>query len=356
MKKLNILMHGIGSVGSGIIRKFKESNLLDNIYLISDYPDNNDDCIYVGKASNIKFGELKSLIKEKNIDFVIIFDELYSLFGLVDYYQKEINIPIIGIQKDWFLLESSKIIGKNFFKKHNILTPDYMIIDNEKDIDNAISEYGFPFVIKKVSLGAGFGSHIYNDKKSAQKYVKKLLKEDNYCIAEKFINGKEISVQYFWDKKNLLPLLPVKDFKKTNNQNNGINTGGLGSYIPVLMTEEEENLLKAYNEKIEKILKEEKADFTGIFTSNLLFSENNIYTLEFNMRPGITEFETAIEHIESDLLELFYNCVKGKLENCTISYKNGITGCIAIAHKDYVKQKNTKNCITYPHQIERIVI
>ena len=120
MKKLNILMHGIGSVGSGIIRKFKESNLLDNIYLISDYPDNNDDCIYVGKASNIKFGELKSLIKEKNIDFVIIFDELYSLFGLVDYYQKEINIPIIGIQKDWFLLESSKIIGKNFFKKHNM--------------------------------------------------------------------------------------------------------------------------------------------------------------------------------------------------------------------------------------------
>ncbi len=350
-KKLNILIHDLGSLNYGIIRKFKESNLLGNIYIISKNQIEDIDCIYIGTPSNITFKELKTIIKEKNIDFAIIFNELYSSLGLTDYYFNTLKLPLIGVKKFWFDLETSKFDSKSFMNANNIKTPDFFVIKNLPQLEQAVLKLGFPLVIKNNCLQAGFGSYICKDKKTAIRITKKLLKHYDFCIAEKFIIGDEISQQYFWDKNTLLPLLPVKDFKKDNK---GLNTGGMGSYTPVKLNEKEENLLTEYNNKLEKIFKTLKPDFTGIFTVNLLFSEKEVYTLEFNMRPGITEFETTIEHIQSDILELFYNCATGHLKDTQITYKNGITGCIALAHKDYSKQKLQKCVISLKRKLSPI--
>ena len=347
-KKLNILIHNLGSVEYGIIRKIRESELINNIYIISNNKLNDIDCIFVKNPKKITFGELKKFITEKNIDFCIIFNEMYSFSGMVDYYQKNIKIPVIGINKEWYMLEFSKLYGKKFFQANNINTPDFMIIDKSNKIDEAISLFGLPIVIKNNFLQAGFGSYIYNNKKSALNKAKKLIGKYNFCIAEKYLYGKELSLQYMWDKETLLPLLPVKDIKKNEN---GINTGGLGCYTPVVISENEQKLLNEYNKKIEDVFKMKTPNFTGIFTSNIMFANNKIYTLEFNMRPGINEFETLIEHLDCDLLEILYNCAIGNLKNTKIRYKTGITGCVALAHKDYCIQKDNTCSISLSKKI-----
>lgn len=223
--------------------------------------------------------------------------------------------------------------------KNNIITPEYVIVDSTDKLLKVISKFGFPIVIKNNFLQGGFGSHICTDEKSAVSIAKEIIKKYKFCIAEKFIEGFEISQQYFYDKNTLLPMLPVKDFKKMSDKITAVNTDGLACYTPVVLSEKEITLLEEYNKKLFAVLKNEQADFTGIFTSNLLFSNDKIYTFEFNMRPGISEFETLIEHLECDLLQILYKCACSKLEECNIRYKEGITGCVCVAPKTYLAQK-----------------
>ncbi len=334
--EINILIHGLSSVQFGIIRKLKESKSTVNIFIISNNQINDIECTYIGNPKEITFRKLKECIKKYNIDFAIIFNELYSALGITDYYINTLKLPIIGIPKNWFFIEASKISGKNFMLRNNIETPNFTLIKNQEELNNAISHFGLPIVLKNNFLQGGFGSYICSSKISALKVLKNLLKKYQFCIAEKFISGKEISQQYLWDKHTLLPLLPVKDFKKTEK---GINTGGLGSYTPIFIPQKEQELLNEYNHNLAGVLKREEAEFTGIFTANLLFAEDKIYTLEYNMRPGITEFETLIEHLDCDLAEVLYNCATECLENTTLKYKQGITGCLVVAHKSYCCQK-----------------
>lgn len=359
-RTINILIHDLGSVNLSIIKKIKESKITSNIYVISNHQVYNIDCTYIGKSKNITFVQLKEVIKKYNIDFAIVFNEAYSAKGLVDYYREVIKIPIIGTTRKWFKLESSKIEGKTFMIENGIKTPEYEIITNIKETDKIINSFGLPVVIKDNNLRAGFGSYICQNKTECKKAVKKIkvlskkYKNDNSFIIEKFVKGKELSQQYMWDEKTLIPFLPVKDYKREKENNKGINTGGLGSYTPINLTEEEQKLLDEYNKNLAEIFQKIKPEFTGIFTVNLLFAEENIYTLEINMRPGITEFETTIEHISSDLLELLYNCATGSLQNSVITYKEGITGCVALVHKEYSRQICRKRKVILEKQINPI--
>ncbi len=290
------------------------------------------------------FGQVKDAVKNYNIDFVIIFNEKYCEKDFVDYYREIIKIPIIGITRKWFKIESSKIEGKSFMMENGIKTPEYKIITDIKKADDVIKSFGIPVVIKDNNLRAGFGTYICLNKKDCEHAIQKIKKTskkyniDNIFIIEKFVKGKELSQQYIWDEKKLIPFLPVKDYKREKDNNQGVNTGGMGSYTPVELTKKEQSLLEQYNRKFTEIFQKIKPEFTGIFTANLLFTEDEIYTLEINMRPGITEFEASIEHINSDLLELLYNCATGNLKDSIITYKEGITGCVALAHKNYPKQ------------------
>lgn len=344
-KKINILFFLYGSTGYALEQNFKKSKYTGEMYILSDKKPFNSNCTYLGSQKNLKIGELKKLINYYKIDLIICFAENYTQTGFINFCKEHLNIPTIGCTREWFILESSKISGKHFMQDENIKMPQFTVIYHAQNIDYAISEFNLPLVLKNNNLKAGFGSYICHTKKEAEKRAKEILKENQSCIVEKFIQGSEISQQYIWDEKTLLPLKPVRDYKKSINSIKGINTGGLGCYTPVKLTEEQNIMLKAYNEKIALIFEKLKPNFTGIFTANLMFTQNDLYTLEFNMRPGITEFETTVENLDCDLLELLYRTATNNLKDFEIKYKEQITGCVNIAHKDYLKQKENQKKI-----------
>lgn len=339
-RKLNILFLEFGSVGSELERKFQTSKLLGQTYIISHSKHAQYYGEYVGSTYTTKIGDLKKFLKEKNINLVICFAENHTIRGFVDFFKFHLKIPVLGCTKEWFKLESSKTDGKFFMAENGIKSPSYTISHSKEDTKKAINEFGLPIVIKNNNLKAGFGSYICRSEKEAFRATKNILKINELCIVEKFIKGEEISVQYLWDEENLVALNPVRDFKKSSSDTNAINTGGMGCYTPVCLKENQQTMLEAYNKQLEEVFKKNKPNFTGVFVANLLFTNDELYTLEFNMRPGITEFETIIENMDCDVLELLWNCAKNKVKNSKIKYKNKITGCVNLAHKDYLKQKS----------------
>ncbi len=115
----------------------------------------------------------------------------------------------------------------------------------------------------------------------------------------------------------------------------------MGCYTPADITENQKKLLDKYNQHMSDIFQHLKPDFKGIFASNIIFTDNDIYTFELNMRPGITEFETLVEHMNCDILELFYNIAHGQVSKTKIKYKKGYTGCVVVVNKDIAKRKET---------------
>ncbi len=344
-KKINVILYGAGTLNCSLIRHFSDSELLGRIFVLNSEVKDNGKVTSIGNAAKTKIGEHKKFVKENNIDFAIINSEIYLLNGIIDFYQKIVKLPAVGASKKWFCLEFSKKYGKEFMSENGIKTSDYTTVNDFNQLDEAIEKYGFPIVIKNNFMEAGFGSHICYTREECIKSIKSIIKLYKkvplpICLAEKFVKGSEISVHYAWDGNVLLPFIPVKDFKPFKGKGKVVNTGGMGSYTPVYLNERQKIMLEKYTNKLKDVFKKTKPDFTGIFVVNLLFTDDEVYTLEFNMRPGITEFETLIELCDFDLLEFYYNLSTHQLDKCKIKYKENLySGCITVVDKGFEKQE-----------------
>jgi len=294
-------------------------------------------------SKNIEYCNLKTIndcsdfILKNNINLIIVFSYLATFEGLVNFFKYNLKIPTIGITKHWSKLESSKLYAKEFMLEHEISTPLFMKIEKLYEINNIISAFGLPLVIKDDRLRAGFGTYICNTEKDCIKTVKKLLKENSFCIAEKYIKGEEVTLHHIWDGKTLISLEPVRDYKRLKENNEGINTGSMGCYLPVELASAKKEMINNYTKKLENVFQKIKPDFKGIFVSDLIMTNDKLYNLEFNMRPGIPEFEALIMHLETNIFDIFISIANSECDSLKIKYKKGTTGCVNIFHKDYSK-------------------
>ena len=134
-KKINVLIYGLRSLSTSLIRNFQKSDKLGKIYIM-DKGKNNllKKVTYIGDTSRIKVYEHIKFIKEKNIDFVIAYHDYLEIFGLVDLYKNKIKVPVIGTTSRWYLIETDKLHGKKFMTENNIKTPEYITIEKKEDL------------------------------------------------------------------------------------------------------------------------------------------------------------------------------------------------------------------------------
>ncbi len=353
MEKINILLITPKTLASSLVQVFEISDILGRIYIdcvVDNFPFMFDkNYIEIIKLKNIE--DFKLLIQQKNINLVIITEILPTQKGLVNISKYNLGIPTIGITRYWSWLEKSKLFSKRFMSENSIPTPEYKIVKNLKDLKTCILKFGFPLLLKDNGLKYGFGSYICKDEKTCIKTAKKLLKENTFFIAEKFIKGKEITLHTIWDGNNLIALAPVKDYKRLKNNDEGINTGSMGSYAPAKLSDNQIYMIEKYVNYLETIFRKLKPNFTGIFASDLIFNENELYNLEFNMRPCTPEFELLCEHIDDDLLKILYDTALSQLSKREIKYKQGRTGAVNIVHNDYVKHSLKKRKVKIPAEI-----
>lgn len=349
-QKINVLFECNSCRDYAFAKKISQSKMLNKFYIFGR--NRNASCF--GEFIQIEKTQLKEFIKRTNINLFISFSEQSSLFGLIDYIKDGLKIPTVGVTRNWFYLEAHKHKGKNFMDKNGLNTPNYTNINNINELDSAILKLGFPLVIKTNILSGGFGVYIVNNNNQAINTVNKIeerLKYENqqigicdfdnklHIIAEEYIQGEEYTLTSLYDGKKLINFLPVIDYKRLYENDNGQNTGGLGSYMPIKLSSTQIKLISKYSKHLEKVLNKSKASFTGFISSGLLFKNDKLYILEYNMRPGDTEGQVLISNMSNDLLDLLYKTAIGKLKNTKIKYKKGQTALVVIANKNYTHKK-----------------
>ena len=123
-------------------------------------------------------------------------------------------------------------------KKYNIPTAAY---ENFTDAESALAYLetaSFPIVLKADGLALGKGVLICKDLEEAKAGVKEIMLDKHFgnagntMVIEEFMTGREVSVLAFCDGTTIKPMTSAQDHKRAQDGDQGLNTGGMGTFSP----------------------------------------------------------------------------------------------------------------------------
>jgi len=337
---MKILVIGSGGREHAICWKIKQSN--KNYYIFS-IPGNGGisltgECI---KQDIHNFDKILNVVKEKNIDIIIVGPENPLAEGIVNFF-KEKGIKIFGPDKKGAILESSKCFAKDFMKKYGIPTANYEIGETYEESRKILEGRKYPCVIKYDGLAAGKGVKIVENFEEGERYIeeifiKKIFKGEPKVVIEDCLSGKELSYLIFTDTESYISMVPAKDYKRVFDGDKGPNTGGMGCYSPPFYFNEklDEEIKKKIVEPTLKGIQKENIDYRGVLYFGLMITEKGPYVLEYNVRFGDPETQVIMPRLENDLIEIIESIIERDLKKIKIKWKEEKSLCVILASKGY---------------------
>ncbi|MQG06816.1 MAG: phosphoribosylamine--glycine ligase [SAR202 cluster bacterium] len=315
---MKILVVGDGGRESAIVKKISDSPSITELYIA---PGNGGTSKYATNI-NVKSNDIESLLNfaiNNNIDLTIVGPEIPLSMGIVDLFEKN-NLNIFGPNKKASKIESSKIFAKNLMKKYKIPTADFNVFNDSKNAIKYLKTSKFPIVIKADGLAGGKGVLIVNNFKEAEIAVENIMNKKIFgqsgekIIIEEFLKGKEFSVFVFTDGNKILHMLSACDYKKAFDNDEGPNTGGMGSFAPApqFNKSNEEYIVKKIIDPTLKGLNEKQHTFKGVLYCGLIETHKGIFVIEYNCRLGDPETQVVLPTLDYDLLTLIQSCIKSK--------------------------------------------
>ena len=261
--------------------------------------------------------------------------------GMVDMLESN-GFRAFGPHKNAAIIEASKAFSKKLMKKYGIPTADY----REFDDYTAACEYAegakYPLVVKADGLALGKGVIICNDKKEALEALEEMMVDKkfkaagNVVVIEEFLTGKEVSVLAFTDGKTIVPMVSSQDHKRAYDNDEGANTGGMGTFSPS----------QAYTDDIAaetmaniilptmKAMNAEGRTFKGVLYFGLMLTADGVKVLEYNARFGDPETQVVLPRLKTDLYEIFDAIIDERLCEVEIEWDDMAAVCVISTRTD----------------------
>lgn len=246
----------------------------------------------------------------KNTDAVInTINGEYGEDGTLHEILESHAIPYIGSKKMASLLAWNKLLSKDIFKRNNIKTPLFEVINKEEFARNKtlslFRNFPQPSVVKPIS---GSGSHktkICFSYDEFQNAIKDILEDYEKALVEEYIPGKEVIatvLEDFRDKLHyVLPPFEVAKKGHATLQNEKINCE-INGHCPSTLSVMEKKLIEEYAEEIHKLFGMRHTSKTDFIVN----PKRGIYTLETNIQPDLYEdssTDKALKAVGSNIQE-----------------------------------------------------
>lgn len=338
---MKVLIVGSGGREHAIAWKVAQSEKVDKIYCapgnggIAEFAE----CVDIGA---MEFDKLVSFAKEKAIDLTIVGMDDPLVGGIVDAFEAE-GLRVFGPRKNAAILEGSKAFSKDLMKKYHIPTAAYENFDSAKDALAYLETAKFPIVLKADGLALGKGVLICQNLKEAKAGVKTIMEDKqfgdagNRLVIEEFMTGREVSVLTFVDGKTIRPMTSAQDHKRAKDGDQGLNTGGMGTFSPSpFYTKEVDEFCreKIYQPTVDAMAAEGR-EFKGIIFFGLMLTEEGPKVLEYNARFGDPEAQVVLPRMKNDMIEVVEACIDGTLDRIELMFEDNAAVCVVLASDGY---------------------
>lgn len=350
---MKILVVGGGGREHAIIRKLKESPAVDKIWAA---PGNGGiaadaECVDI-KATDVE-GVVDFAVKEA-MDYVVVAPDDPLVLGMVDALAEK-GIPAFGPRAAAARIEGSKVFSKNLMKKYGIPTADYAVFSDAAEAMAYIKgKNEYPVVVKADGLALGKGVLICQTEAEAADALKSMMedhifgKSGSTVVVEEFLTGPEVSVLSFTDGKVVKPMVSSMDHKRALDNDQGLNTGGMGTVAPNPYYTPE-----VAAECMEKIflptiaaMNAEGCPFTGCLYFGLMLTPKGPKVIEYNCRFGDPETQVVLPLLKSDLLNIMLATTNGTLADTAVEFADENAACVILASGGYPQKYATGKVIS----------
>jgi phosphoribosylamine--glycine ligase len=251
---------------------------------------------------------LVAAAKSEAVDLVMVGPEAPLVAGLADALAAA-GIRCFGPTREAARLEGSKAFCKEVMEAAGVPTAGYVVVTDPQAGMAAIDRY--PAVIKADGLAAGKGVIIAQDEAQAAEALDDLLVGRKFAtervVIEDHLVGEELSLLALCDGEVALPLASAQDYKRIFDDDEGPNTGGMGSYSPVpgVDAERAAEICEVVHQPVLRELARRGIPFRGVLYAGLMMTADGFSVLEFNVRFGDPETQAILPRLQTDLLELF---------------------------------------------------
>ena len=338
---MKIMVVGGGGREHAIIKKLKENKEITEIFALPGNGGMKDDATLVDIGAKDIDGIVK-FAKENKIDYAVVAPDDPLVLGCVDALEA-IGVPCFGPRANAAIIEGSKVFSKNLMKKYSIPTAEYEVFDNAEAALEYVKSCKIPTVIKADGLALGKGVIIATEREMALDAVRSIMQEGkfgasgNKIVVEEFLTGPEVSVLAFTDGKCVKPMVSSMDHKRALDNDEGLNTGGMGTVAPnPYYTKEiaDECMKTIFLPTIEAMNKEGRT-FKGCLYFGLMLTPDGPKVIEYNCRFGDPETQVVLPLLESDLYTVMRATTDGTLSECEVRFADKNACCVIMASKGY---------------------
>ena len=296
-------------------------------------------CVNIGVMD---FEKMADFAKKEAFDLVVVGPDDPLAAGLVDVLEEK-GLRVFGPRKNAAILEGSKAFSKDLMKKYGIPTAAYETFDNPEDALAYLETAKVPVVLKADGLALGKGVLICNTREEARAGVKTLMMDHQFghagdkIVAEEFLTGREVSVLTFVDGKTIRVMTSAQDHKRAKDGDQGLNTGGMGTFSPSPFYTEEIDAFcreKIYQPTVDA-MRAEGREFKGIIFFGLMLTPKGPRVLEYNARFGDPEAQVVLPRMKNDILEVMEACIDGTLDKIELEFEDNAAVCVVLASKGY---------------------
>ena len=338
---MKVLVVGGGGREHALIKKIKENKDVSEIFALPGNGGMAKDAKLVDIAAK-DIPAITAFAKENGIDYAVVAPDDPLVLGCVDALEG-IGIPCFGPNAKAAIIEGSKVFSKNLMKKYGIPTAAYEVFDDAGKALEYLETAPVPTVVKADGLALGKGVIIAMTRQEALDAVKTIMTDKvfgasgNQIVIEEFLEGPEVSVLAFTDGKTLKPMVSSMDHKRAKDNDEGLNTGGMGTVAPNPYYTDEiaaECMEKIFLPTMAAMNKEGRT-FKGCLYFGLMLTKDGPKVIEYNCRFGDPETQVVLPLLKTDLLTIMKAVSEERLADIDIEWFDGSACCVVVASDGY---------------------
>ena len=355
---MKIMVVGGGGREHAIIKKLRENQEITEIFALPGNGGIASDATCVSIGATDLDGIVDFAVKNK-IDYAVVAPDDPLVLGCVDRLEEK-GIPCFGPKSNAAVIEGSKVFSKELMKKYSIPTASYAVFDDAEKALDYLEDAPIPAVIKADGLALGKGVIIANTREEAKDAVRAMMCEKKFgrsgerIVIEEFLTGPEVSVLSFTDGETIVPMISSMDHKRAKDNDEGLNTGGMGTVAPNPYYTKE-----VASECMEKIflptiraMKKEGRPFKGCLYFGLMVTKDGPKVIEYNCRFGDPEAQVVLPLLTTDLFTVMKAVTEERLSEIKVEFKDAFAACVILASEGYPLSYEKGFEITIPASIK----